>query len=412
MDATDSSVAAGPAHAPTATAPLDGLVVIDLGHVYAAPYATMMLALAGATVIKVEPVQGEHLRVRSAVGGPSYAFAMLHSNKSFVTLNLKEQKGKDLLGRMVDRADVLVENFRPGVMERLDVGPEALLKRNPRLVYAQSSGFGRSGPYREYAAMDLSVQAISGIMSITGFPGDAPVKAGPAICDFSGGAHLYGAVLTALYRRERTGRGGLVEVSMHESVYASMMSNLGAYYASGVDGLRTGNRHGGLSVAPYNVYEARDGYVAVICESDGHWAKLLTVMGREDLLGDPRFTVTKSRAAHIDEVDKMVAAWTAPQGKEEVFERLRAVGVPAAPVKTLGEATRDPHLYERGMLQDVDHPVLGRITVPHTPILFEDYGRPEPRPSGELGRDNVEVYGGWLGVSQDELDSLRSEGVI
>jgi len=403
---------AGTPVAATVTAPLEGLVVIDLGHVYAAPYATMMLALAGATVIKVEPLQGEHLRVRSAVGGPSYAFAMLHSNKSFVTLNLKEQKGKDLLGRMVDRADVLVENFRPGVMERLDVGPQALLERNPRLVYAQSSGFGRSGPYREYAAMDLSIQAISGIMSITGFPDDAPVKAGPAICDFSGGAHLYGAVLTALYRRERTGRGGLVEISMHESVYASMMSNLGAYYATGVDGLRTGNRHGGLSVAPYNVYEARDGYVAIICESDGHWAKLLTLMGRDDLLGDPRFTVTKSRVAHIDEVDALVAAWTAPQGKEEVFERLRAVGVPAAPVKTLGEVTRDPHLYERGMLQDIEHPDLGRITVPHTPILFEDYGRPTPRPSGELGRDNADVYGDWLGVSPEELDSLRSEGVV
>lgn len=395
-----------------AAAPLEGLVVIDLGHVYAAPYTTMMLALAGATVIKVEPLKGEHLRVRSAVGGPSYAFAMLHSNKSFVTLNLKDEKGKKLLRRMVDRADVLVENFRPGVMERLGVGAEALLERNPRLVYAQSSGFGRSGPYREYAAMDLSVQAISGIMSTTGFPDDAPVKAGPAICDFSGGAHLYGAVLTALYRRERTGRGGLVEVSMHESVYASMMSNLGAYYATGVDELRTGNRHGGLSVAPYNVYEANDGYVAIICESDGHWAKLLSVMDRTDLLDDPRYTVTKSRAAHMDDVDEMVGAWVAPQAKEVVFERLRAVGVPAAPVKTLGEATRDPHLYARGMLQDIEHPVLGPITVPHTPILFEDYGRPAPRPSGELGRDNNEVYGDWLGIGPDELGSLRSEGVV
>lgn len=398
--------------AETSTAPLEGLVVIDLGHVYAAPYATMMLALAGATVIKVEPLKGEHLRVRAAVGGPGYAFAMLHSNKSFVTLNLKDAKGKELLRRMVDRADVLVENFRPGVMERLGVGAEALLERNPRLVYAQSSGFGRSGPYREYAAMDLSVQAISGVMSTTGFPDDPPVKAGPAICDFSGGAHLYGAVLTALYRRERTGRGGLVEVSMHESVYASMMSNLGAYYATGVDGLRTGNRHGGLSVVPYNVYEANDGYVAIICESDGHWAKLLAVMDRTDLLDDPRYTVTKSRATHMDEVDEMVGAWVAPQAKEVVFERLRAVGVPAAPVKTLGEATRDPHLYARGMLQDIEHPVLGRITVPHTPILFEDYGRPTPRPSGELGQDNAEVYGDWLGVGSDELESLRSEGVV
>jgi CoA:oxalate CoA-transferase len=392
--------------------PLDGLVVIDLGHVYAAPYATMLLALAGAQVIKVEPLQGEHLRARSTVGGPSYAFAMLHSNKSFVTLNLKKDRGKDLLRRMVDKADVLVENFRPGVMERLSLGPDTLLERNPRLVYAQSSGFGRSGPYRDYAAMDLSVQAIAGVLSITGFPDDAPVKAGPAICDFFGGAHLYGGVLTALYRRERTGRGGVVEVSMHEAVYASMMSNLGAFYASGVDSFRTGNRHGGLSVAPYNVYEARDGHVAIICESDGHWRKLLQVIDREDLLGDARFELTKARVAHIDEVDAMVSSWVATLEKEEAFARLRAVGVPAAPVKSLGEVTRDPHLYARGMLHDIDHPTLGPITVPDTPILFPEVGRSSPRPSGELGRDNREVYCDWLGVAPDELAELTAEGVL
>lgn len=392
--------------------PLNGVTVLDLGHIYAAPYATLLLALAGAKVIKVEPKQGEHLRVRGQVGGPKYAFAMLHSNKDFVTLNLKEDQGKHIFREMVEHADVLVENFRPGVMERLGLGPDTLRELNPGLIYAQSSGFGRSGPYRDYPAMDLSVQAMSGVLSITGFPHGAPVKAGPAICDFFGGIHLYGAITTALFRRERTGKGALVEVAMHEAVYASMMSNLGAFYATGIDGLRTGNRHGGLSVVPYNVYEASDGHVAIICEGDIHWHRLCAVMERPELAEDPRYAVTKDRVRHIDEVDEMVGAWTRVRDKESISKLLREAGVPVAPVKTLGEVTTDPHLHERGMLQEIEHEGLGRVTVPHTPLLFDDVGRPELRPSGELGRDNREVFCDWLGIDGERYEKLRSEGVI
>ncbi|MQA04823.1 MAG: CoA transferase [Streptosporangiales bacterium] len=392
--------------------PLAGLVVIDLGQIYAAPYATLLLALGGATVIKVEPVHGEHLRVRGQVGGPRYAFANLHSNKNFVTLNLKDDRGKDLLKQLVAKADVLVENYRPGVMERLGVGADVLRAINPRLVYAQSSGFGRSGPYREYPAMDLSVQAISGVLGVTGFPDGPPVKSGPAICDFFGGIHLYGGILTALYRRERTGGGAVVEISMHEAVYASMMSNLGHFFSSGVDGFRSGNRHGGYSVVPYNVYAAKDGHVGIICESDGHWRKLLEVMGRHDLVDDPRYAQTKDRVAHIDAIDELVGDWVGTLGKEDVFAKLRDVGVPVAPVQTLSEVTTDPHHYARGMLQDIEHPELGTVTVPHSPILLEDVGRKKPRPSGALGQDNEQVYGDWLGLDRTTLDEFAAAGVI
>lgn len=392
--------------------PLAGLVVIDLGQIYAAPYATLLLALGGATVIKVEPVHGEHLRVRGQVGGPRYAFANLHSNKSCITLNLKDDRGKRLLERLVAKADVLVENFRPGVMERLGVGADALRAVNPRLVYAQSSGFGRSGPYREYPAMDLSVQAISGVLGITGFPDGPPVKSGPAICDFFGGIHLYGGILTALYRRERTGEGATVEISMHEAVYASMMSNLGHFFSSGVDDFRSGNRHGGYSVVPYNVYAAKDGHVGIICESDGHWRKLLAVMGRDDLVDDPRYAETRNRVEHIDAIDALVGAWVATQDKEEVFSALRAVGVPSAPVRSLSQVTTDPHHLARGMLQEIEHPTLGPITVPHSPILLEDVGRATPRPSRGLGEDNRSVYCDWLGMAPEDLDELVAEGVV
>ena len=215
------------------TYPLTGITVLDLSHVYNGPYATYLMAMAGAEVIKIEPRGGEHLRSRGDTGGAALPFAMLNSNKRVVTLNLKHPRGKALLVEMVRRADVLVENFAPGVMDRLGVGAATLGSANKRLVYASSSGYGKSGPYRDYPAMDLVMQAMSGVISITGYPDQPPVKSGPALCDFFAGVHLYGAVVTALYERERTGLGRTVEVTMQDAVYASMASNLGMYYASG-----------------------------------------------------------------------------------------------------------------------------------------------------------------------------------
>ena len=189
----------------TAAHPLAGLTVVDLGQIYNGPYCTFLMAMAGARIIKIEAKGGENLRRRGVVGGAALPIAMLNSNKTFATLNLKNARGCELLRSMVERADVLVENFAPGVMERLGVGYELLRKVNPRLVYGSGSGYGRSGPNKDYPAMDLTVQAMAGIMNVTGFPDRPPVKAGPALCDFFGGVHLYGAIVTALYEREKTG---------------------------------------------------------------------------------------------------------------------------------------------------------------------------------------------------------------
>ena len=193
-------------------------MVLDLSQIYNGPYATFLLATAGADVIKIEPPGGESLRRRGVVGGAALPFAMLNGCKQSLMLNLKHEGGKDILRSLVRQADVLVENFAPGVMQRLDLGADALQALNPRLIYAQSSGFGSTGPYRDYPAMDLTVQAMAGVMSITGFPDRPPVKAGPAVCDFFAGTHLYGAIVTALYERERTGVGRQVEVAMLDAV--------------------------------------------------------------------------------------------------------------------------------------------------------------------------------------------------
>ncbi|MDP6564707.1 MAG: CoA transferase, partial [Alphaproteobacteria bacterium] len=240
--------------------PLDGVTVLDLGQIYAGPYACFLMAMAGAEVIKIEPPHGEPLRRREGISGGSVPLAMLNANKRGITLNLKHERARELLRRMVGKADVLLENFAPTVMDRLGVGPEALMALNSRLIYASGSGYGRSGPRRDDLAMDLTVQAVGGVMSVTGFPDGPPVKAGPAICDFIAGTHLYGAVVTALFERERTGKGRLVEVAMLDAIFPTMVSNLGMFYGQG-DAIphRTGNRHGGLSVAPYNVYAAKDG---------------------------------------------------------------------------------------------------------------------------------------------------------
>ncbi len=393
--------------------PLSGITVIDLSHVYNGPYATFLMAMAGAVVVKVEPRGGEHLRSRGDMGGAALPFAMLNSNKHAVTLNLKSDKGRALLLDMVARADILVENFAPGVMDRLGIGAAVLQQLNPRLIYGSSSGYGKSGPYSEYPAMDLVMQAMCGVMSVTGHPDQPPVKAGPALCDFSAGIHLYGAIMTALYERERTGKGAIVEVTMQDAIYSSLASNLGMLHARGGDTPpRTGNRHGGLGISPYNAYLAKDGYVVINAPGDQHFRSILEVIGRPDLKDDPRFVTRSARVANMVHVDSLLEGWTSQHSKEEIAERMLAAAVPCAAVRTLSEVVLDRNMHARGSLQWVDHPELGRVVLPHTPLQFDGHARVPLQPSGTLGQDNGTIFGTWLGRSDEELAMLAEEGVI
>lgn len=395
--------------------PLDAVVVVDLGQQYNAPYATLLLALAGAKVIKVEPPGGEGLRRRNEVkgSGAGLPFYLMNSNKHGITLNLKDPRGKALLLEMLERAEVLVENYRPGVMDRLGLGADELCRRYPALVYASGSGYGQSGAYRDMAAMDLTVQAMSGVMASTGFPDSPPVKAGPAIADFFGGVHLYGAIVTALYRRSRTGRGTRLDVAMLDAVLPALMSNIGALLgASTPVPERTGNRHGGLSVSPYNVYPTKDGYIAVLGLTDVHWASILTLMNRADLLGDERYATMPARVRAMDEVDTLVADWTSLSTTDEVFGLLRDSGVTCAPVRTLRDVLYDPHLRQRGMVEDRAVPGIGTLPLIHSPLLCAGADRVPLRPAPALGADNEGILGQWLGRSRAQLDALRADGVI
>lgn len=398
---------------PASNFPLSGITVIDLSHVYNGPYATFLMAMAGANVIKVEPFQGEHLRSRGDMGGAALPFAMLNSNKQPVTLNLKSGKGRELLREMVARADILVENFAPGVMDRLGVGAAELHKINPRLIYGSSSGYGKDGPYRDYPAMDLVMQAMCGVINSTGFADQPPVKSGAALCDFMAGIHLYAAIMTALYERERTGMGRVVEVSMQDATYASLASNLGMLHARGAAApARTGNRHGGLGISPYNVYRTSDGYVVLNAPGDHHFHAILDVMGWPELKKDPRFSSRSARVENFAAVDELIEGWTKTLGKNEVAQRMLAAKVPCAPVRQLCEVMVDENMHARGSLQWIDHPELGRVVLPHSPLVFEGTGRLPIHPSLPLGASNAAVFGEWLGHSPQELAAYKAAGVI
>ena len=393
--------------------PLAGLVVIDFGQIFQGPYATLLLAKGGADVIKIEPLHGEPLRRRALPGkSATLPFAMLNQNKRAVTLNLKHKRGRELLFEMVRRADALLENFSPGTMDGLGIGWSVLREINPRLIYATGTGFGISGPDRDNLAMDLTIQAASGIMSVTGAPDGPPMKAGPTLVDFMGGIHLYAAILTALYERDRSGEGRLVEVAMQETVYSSLAASFEYYHRTGQPPPRAGNRQAGLSSTPYNVYPTADGHVAIHIVTEGHWKNLLKAMGREELADDPRFATNADRVAHMDETDALVTEWTQTLPKMEVFARTKALRVPCAPVRTAPEVMHDPHMHERGMLEEIDHPELGRITVPTSPLRLHGLAKAPAGPSPTVGQHNAEIYGGWLGLSAAEIAVLKDEGVI
>ncbi|HVZ09487.1 CaiB/BaiF CoA transferase family protein [Rhodopila sp.] len=392
--------------------PLDGVTVIDFGQIFQGSYASVLMAKAGARVIKVEPPRGEPLRQRVPPGRKStLPFAMLNANKRGITLNLKAPRGKELLFEMVRRADVLLENFAPGAMDALGVGWSVLHAVNPRLIYATASGYGISGPDKEALAMDLTVQAASGIMSVTGYPDKPPVRAGITVADFMGGTHLYAGIMTALFEREHTGEGRLVEIAMQESVYYTLAAALESYSRHGKVPPRVGNNSGG-SAAPYGLYPLQDGWLAVHPGTEQHWRNILQAAGREDLLDDPRFRTMHDRAAHLEETNAIVSAWTSRLTKAEAIAIARKFKIPCSPVRDVSEVMHDPHMHERGMLETVDHPDLGRVVLPTTPLRLHGAGVAPAEPSPRLGQHNADIYGTWLGLGAAEIEELRRQGVI
>ena len=387
--------------------------MLDFGQVYNGPYCGFLLAQAGARVIKVESRIGETLRARGQASPASYPFALLNSNKLSMTLNIKNASAQSLLKRMVTKVDVVLENFAPGTMNRYGIGADQLRSINPALVYASSTGYGVSaGPYRDFLGMDITLQAMTGVMSITGEEAGPPLKTAAAFADFIAGTHTYAAIVSALYARQHTGEGATVDISMQDCVFPTLATALGAFYFHGGQPQRAGNRHPGRTLAPYNVYPASDGHVAVICIREGHWRKVCAAMERTDLTEDPRFVDFPARAENMDALDAIVGQWTRERTRAEIFRIFQAHNVICAPVQNLQDVVDDPHLRARGSLVDRPHDRFGTIAQLQTPLRYRDLEPPPLTDPPGLGEHTDAILQELADVDAGELAALRADEAI
>lgn len=390
------------------TAPLDGIRVVDLTRYLAGPFGSMLLADYGAEVLKVESPRGREFQdPESAID--SYFFLSANRGKRSITLDLKSEEGRGVLLRLLEDADVLIENFRPGVMTNLGLGAETLLARFPRLVYCGISGFGADGPYRNRPGFDQIAQGMSGFMSLTGTSESGPTRAGIAIADLLAGVFAAQGVQLALFARERTGRGQIVHTSLLEAMISILSWGAGMYFDGGEAPGPAGQHHP-LS-SPYGRFRAADGYLNIAAGNDVMWEKLATVLDRTDWLGDERFHSVrgrvKNRAALTDEIESVLAA--APV--EDWVERINAAGVPCGPVLDLAQVFTDPQVLAREMVVELAHPQRGTIRTTGLPIkLSETPGTIERRPP--LHGEHTDEVLRSLGYAPDQISGLRSRDVL
>jgi CoA:oxalate CoA-transferase len=390
--------------------PLEGVRVIELAQIYAGPYCGLQLAHFGAEVIKVEPpVEGEFLRMRPPIThGANSNFLMLNPGKKSIALNLKDGRGRDLLLRLLQTADVLVENYAAGALERLGLGYGDLAPLFPRLIYASCKGYGSDSRWAQLGAMDFTVQAAAGIIDMTGYADRPGVRATAALIDTSTGMHLVAGILAQLIERGRTGVGGKVEVAMLDVCTPAT----GGMIVAAMEGRtlpRLANRH--PTACPSNTYQAADGQILIYCLTEDHWRRLARLIGRSDLLADPRYRDHLSRYAIIEKVDEVVGAWAAQHTREELVETLIAHGIPCAPVRPIAEVAADPELAQRGLVRDGEFDgepikVLGSA-IKLSGMSIED----SPTAVAQLGQHTTELLE-RLGIGETELQSLRRDGVI
>ncbi len=392
---------------------LAGVRVLDLTQFESGPSCTLLLAYLGAEVIKIEKPEtgesGRSLFSEKGSEGDCWYFIMLNSNKKSVTLNLKSEKGKEIFKKMVKMADVVVENFTPGVIDSLGLGYEVLREVNPSIIYASASGYGLSGMYRDYPCFDIVAQAMGGVMSCNGLPDSPPIRCGPSIGDVVGGINLALGIVAALYYREKTGEGEFVEVSLQESMVSLLRSAYQGHYHTGKPIPRVGSRFVGIS--PWDTYPAKDGYVVIGAITVEQWKSLCRLMGREELAVAPGFELSADRYwKHRDEVDKIVSDWTSGEEKREIMEKLVSQGIPCGMVLDSGEILEDPHLLERGMVVEITHPQRGTFKQLGLPIKLKNL-KTTVTAAPLLGQDNDEIYT-RLGYTRQQLQELQDMKII
>lgn len=391
---------------------LEGVKVLDLTRVLAGPFATMMLADMGAEVIKIEvPKIGDDSRQFGPfLNGESSYYMNLNRNKKGITLNLKG-RGKEIFLEMVKKADIVVENYRPGTMEKLGLGYEELKQINPRIVYGAVSGFGHYGPYKDRAGYDIIGQAMSGLMSTTGWPGGEPTRTGTAMSDILAGLSVAIGLLAALRHRDVTGYGQKVDVSLVDSTVASMEIINQIYLVEGRLPQRIGNRY--ESTYPYDSFKAEDGSLVIGAANDKLWQKLCAIMKQPDLGEKAEFDTNWKRVQRHEEVKVLVEAWTITKPVKEIVEALLAAGIPAAPINNIEQVVNDPHIAgAREMFVEVDHPKAGKMKITGSHIKLSETKPCIKMPAPLLGQHNDEVYKDFLGLSADEIAAMKQEGLL
>ena len=392
---------------------LHGIRVLDVTRFYAGPYCPMVLGDLGAEVIKIEePKAGDGQRVLSpSIGEQGYPFLIVNRNKKGITLNLKAERGKEIFKELVKRGDVIIENFAPGVMDKLGLGYDELKKVNAEIIFASVSGFGQKGPYRSRVAYDMIAQAMGGMMSVTGYPNQPPLRVGPSIADFVASLYATVAILAALYYREQTSQGQAIDISMQDCMWAiTAIEFLPPYFLSGKPPTRSGNRQ--HQCAPYNAYRVKDGYIVIATTTDAQWQSLLKVMGRDELSKTPQFATPSKRVANVEQVDALVEEWTKTKTEAQLLAELAAVRVPCAPILDIDKVANDPHLLAREMVAEIDQPGAGNIKVPGSVFKLSATPGKIKLPAPLLGQHNEEIYCGLLGYSKEEVASLADEGII
>ncbi|MFQ5840104.1 MAG: CaiB/BaiF CoA transferase family protein [Candidatus Methylomirabilales bacterium] len=393
--------------------PLEGLKVVDLSRILAGPFCTMILADMGAEVIKVEnPEGGDDTRGWGPpfLDGESGYYLSINRNKKSLTLNLKAPRGKESLTDLIRQADVLTENFRPGTMEKLGFGYEAVRVLNPRLIYVSISGFGQTGPDAMRPGYDLIVQGESGLMSITGDPEGPPTKVGTSIADIVAGMYAVQGIALALLARERTGRGQYVDIALLDSMVSLLTYQAGIYFATGQSPKRMGNLH--PTITPYEPFQASDGYFTVAVGNDQLWIRFCKALGREELSTDPRFVTGAKRVEHRVALRCILEPELRKRPVAEWLSVLNEAGVPCGAIRSLAEVFASAQLQAREMVVDAPHPKLGSVRVTGVPIkLSETAGTVVSHPP-MLAEHTAEVLKSWLGMPEEAVTALRQEGVV
>jgi crotonobetainyl-CoA:carnitine CoA-transferase CaiB-like acyl-CoA transferase len=388
--------------------------VLELGQLVAGPFAGSILGYFGATVIKVEPPDtGDPLRNwRILSQGTSLWWRSLGRNKQCITLNLHAEKGRTIARQLADRADVLIENFRPGTMEKWGLGPEDLKTTNPGLIYARISGYGQTGPYASRPGFASVCEGIGGFRYINGFPDGPPVRPNLSMGDTLAGLHAVLGILLAYIQRQKpaSGKGQMVDVAIYEAVFNLLEAVVPEYDRAGIIRQPSGSTLTGI--VPTNTYLCHDGtYVIIGGNGDSIFQRLMQAAGRPDLAQDPRLANNQGRVAHAQEIDTAISAWTATLDAAEVLQQLETVAVPAGPIYSVADMARDPHFHARGLFENVE--VDGKpLKIPAFPPQLSATPGGTDWPGPELGAHNAAILGNWLGLSEAELETLRREGII